>query len=569
MGTPRPRSSLPAARIDAIYRAAVDCGLAAAQDSILTALPPSYVAMLRDEGAPGERLLSRLNQMNRTGRLADGSLPLAMWLRAAALFAHPREQAAVFEEALAELDIASARGPLHVGLPGSLHAGFVGRERLLADLHAALAGGGNVALRSADATPGRVFAHGGGGIGKSRLAIEYAHQHAAAYPGGIFFAVAGERDPVAIWAELARRMVVEHPGTLEGSVERDESAAERFARWLADSSPGMRLLVLDDVHAGSVEEVVKRYRRAYAAGGFPLWPLPAGTALRVLFTTRLHEIPGASPVEVTQLGEAAAFDLLVMRAGRRPLTKADEDAARDLARNVLGGHALAISLAGAYLRAVGAGVTFAEYAREIGRAGLVQALLEAAKVGGYRVEDHEASIVATYEMSRSRLDLESPRDARAWRIMGLAAWLAPNVALDPRLIARLLAEDGDKVDAHAVGMATRRLVGLSLLSPTAEGEDTGEVVIHPPVAAYTRWVMGEEEGRRALEATVGAVNGLLPADYEQFWKVSRPGAHPEWEWLSPARVAHALEVWAGSGRLATAARWRLGRALGDTTPGIS
>lgn len=52
---------------------------------------------------------------------------------------------------------------------------FTGRETELRAIAGALEGRRVVVL------------HGAPGLGKSRLAREYAHQHVEAYPGGVFF----------------------------------------------------------------------------------------------------------------------------------------------------------------------------------------------------------------------------------------------------------------------------------------------------------------------------------------------------------------------------------------------
>src|SRR6185437_2614067 len=100
----------------------------------------------------------------------------------------------------------AAKAPF-VGVPGvSLGNGLKGREKALYKLNELLVGGDKVALTSAEYGTGRVYAHGGGGIGKSRLAIEYVWRYQSEFPGGVFYASAVTRRPLDIWAEFGREI---------------------------------------------------------------------------------------------------------------------------------------------------------------------------------------------------------------------------------------------------------------------------------------------------------------------------------------------------------------------------
>ncbi|MFL5358174.1 FAD-dependent oxidoreductase [Archangium sp.] len=447
-------------------------------------------------------------------------------------------------------------GEPFIGVPSeSLGEGFKGRAEDLERLHKSLRGSGGVVLTGVWA--GRVFAHGSGGIGKSRLAIEYAWRHRQDYPGGVFFVVAEEHAPGAIWAQLARQFFP------DASELQDEEAALRFAKWLAEPKPGRRLLVLDDIQARAPEELMTRFDRQIQRG-VVLWP-PPPEHVSLLITTRMREFPGAQGLEIKQLEDTAALELLTDKAGRLTLTHDELPVARDIAVRILGGHPLALSLAGAYVRRLG--LSFAEYRDAVSRKGLTDRLEAAAKEVGYTVRDHERSIVATYELSRRQLDLDMPVDALAWRSLRMAAFLAPNVPIDRKLLQRLLKRESLDVDVdmEELGRALARLEkDLSLLDPVRDEQGcTSDVRIHPLVADYTRWSMMESEREQVQRLLIEAIARLFPAHPGDFPLVLGKDPHPQWERLTGERASHADELWRTTHGLRTYGRYKLGLGLGD------
>ncbi len=432
-----------------------------------------------------------------------------------------------------------------IGVAESLGEGFKGRDAALEQLHAQLAGAGVVLTGG---QTGRVFAHGGGGIGKSRLAIEYAWRFRKDYPGGVFFAVAQEQPPMALWARFARELFPAEP------LARDEDAALRFALWLADPEPGRRLIIFDDVQASGVSELFERFSGRIQQGPHVLWPPPAGL-VSLLVTTRLRAFPRAQSLEVSQLKDAAALDLLLERAERAGISGKEREVAQEIAATLLGGHPLALSLAGAYVSRLE--LTFSEYREALRQKGLTDRLVEAAKEVEYAVEDHERSIVATYELSRRQLDLSKADDALAWRLLRMCAFLAPNVPIDRKLLAHLLEPGEGGRTAEKLGRALARLLkDLSLLDPAREEHgQVGDVKIHPLVSDYTRLSMTYERERERLQADlVDAMVQLFPDD---------PASEPDWGWLSPSRESHATELWKAASAVETRGRWILGMQLGD------
>jgi tetratricopeptide (TPR) repeat protein len=104
---------------------------------------------------------------------------------------------------------------------------FIGRDAELTEIQARLEADGVVVISGAP------------GLGKSRLAREYAHGHAAAYPGGMFFVPFDQPPPVEL-AKLLRD--TERPGA---PGESHEDQCRRALRTIG--SAGRALLVYDAI----------------------------------------------------------------------------------------------------------------------------------------------------------------------------------------------------------------------------------------------------------------------------------------------------------------------------------
>jgi tetratricopeptide (TPR) repeat protein len=215
---------------------------------------------------------------------------------------------------------------------------FKGRGEFLSGLRASLCG---AAEGHATAIVGKAV-HGLGGVGKSRLAIEYAWQHAADYSALLFVTADSPESLARNLAGLCGPAVLDLP---EQHLPEEEPQRLAVLRWLREH-PGW-LLILDNVDT----------REAARAAEELLAQLHGG---HVLLTGRLSSWSArVEPLELDVLGEDDAVEFLLARtdAGRRKT--ADEAAdARRLAIE-LGQLALALEQAGAYI--VHHRLTFAGY----------------------------------------------------------------------------------------------------------------------------------------------------------------------------------------------------------------
>lgn len=110
---PQPRTTeqpsfrwLRDSELDAVFEALVDAGLVHQTTALVGGISPSYVAMHLTGGPPSAQLLALLQSMNGVKSLGDGSVPLARFLRNAALLTRGQTHESTFNEARGRIDTA-------------------------------------------------------------------------------------------------------------------------------------------------------------------------------------------------------------------------------------------------------------------------------------------------------------------------------------------------------------------------------------------------------------------------------------------------------------------------------
>lgn len=316
---------------------------------------------------------------------------------------------------------------------------FTGRVGDLAELGAALAAGGRVTVQSV---------RGMGGVGKTQLAVEYAHAHATDYD--LVWWVDAEQ-PALIAGQFAE-LAVALGMKVDGDPDRVRAAVHAGLRGV----PGW-LLVFDNA-----EDV------ADVKAWLPTPPLPVGVPGHVLVTTRRDRFRPLG--RVLDLDVLPLADAVALLRGRHPgLSEPDAVALAD----ELGRLPLALEQAAAFLDRTG--IPAVDYL------GMLRTRFADLADRGH--PDHHSHTVATvWELSLERLTGSAPA---AVQLLDICAYLAPEpIPLDlftghPDLLPEpLAAAAGDALEFPETVAA---LVDYSLVKRT-----TATVQVHRLVQAVVR-----------------------------------------------------------------------------------
>ncbi|MER6182451.1 tetratricopeptide repeat protein [Streptomyces sp. NPDC001652] len=374
-------------------------------------------------------------------------------------------------------------------LPGSATEVFVGRESELRELRDLLTGGGSAAVTQQVAV--RAI-HGLGGVGKSSLALHYAHEYRESYSLVWWITAESAESIVSGLAGLAMALCPQWAG----AVGSDERAAWAVL-WLQEHEGW--LLVLDNVEDPAV---LKPYVGTLHRGHH-LATSRKATGWHVV-TTRTMAL-GVLPLE-----DAVALLTRLALPGRAP-TSEEWGSATELARD-LGCLPLALEQAGAYVHETGAGLD--EYRRSLGL------VLDEASEG----IDPERTIARIWDQT---IVAVSRRDPLAVALLHAMSWLAPDDI--PRAFLVPLAPDG---------LALNRALGVLHAYNMVNFTDARNISVHRLVQTVLR-NKGPAEGRENAEKTV---QHALPSGDED------DGFHADrWQQVLPHITALAENTPVGRG----------------------
>ncbi|MEV5136829.1 tetratricopeptide repeat protein [Streptomyces syringium] len=399
-------------------------------------------------------------------------------------------EAATIDNRTLHLPAEAFRAPADVPAPPGLNnlpaprsAVFVGRDEDLARLGAAMDGGG-----------GPTVVHGLGGMGKSTLALHYAHRHRDRY-NPVWWVPAETPDGIT----LALASLAAHLDPYAGLTTTSAEAAAWATGWL-QSHEGW-LLVLDNAETpDDLAPVIGRL-----------------TTGQHLITSRRatgwHHL--AQPLALRTLAPDASTDLLMRITGE---PDGPDDALAELAAE-LGHLPLALIQAAAYIQHTA--ITPASYLARLRRH-------PARMFAASATDDHERTIARVWQLT---LQAIAARNPLAVDILRTFAWLGPDDV--PRDLAEALDDDPIAVDEalallHAYSMIT-------LTSRTFTVHRLVQAVARTPDPADPH--RAEETIEEARRRAIGLLVAALPGD-----PLFNVAGWPRWRELLPHIEALATRV---------------------------
>ena len=333
--------------------------------------------------------------------------------------------------------------------------------------------------------------YGLGGVGKTRVAVEYAHAHADDYTARLF--IRGS-SPGALDESLSQLCGFFFLNLEEQDNTETDIRIQAVLRWL-DAHPGY-LLVIDNVDSDDARRAVNDI-------------LPRLQHGHVLITSRLHTWPGhilRLPLDVLSDTDGAAL-LLKFRASPKQPDANDECEAIALAHD-LDGLALAIEQAAAFLNT--SAYTIAKY-----HALWIRNSERVHEWHDPRTTDYPASVATTWLTSFDKLG------SAAQAFLRLLSWLAPDPIpsdlLDSLSEGFLVAGPLEAADPRD---ALGRLIEFSL----ANSVPGNAFILHRLVQQITRERQPAPPDPPALVAALGWINGDFTghSDDVRNWRVLVP-----------------------------------------------
>jgi tetratricopeptide (TPR) repeat protein len=373
---------------------------------------------------------------------------------------------------------------------------FVGRETILQSLRQRL-------IPGEKATTLTQSISGLGGIGKTQIAVEYAHRYGEQYEAVLWIQADSQEVAMVGLLRLATEVLV-----LPEQQEAEQQIAA-VMRWLQKRHDW--LLIFDNVE--DPQAILSTF-------------VPSKHQGSVLITTRRRDAGTLAHNEVLPLlSEDEAILFLLRRAGRIAKSASVTDAtstdfflARDLCQ-LLGHLPLALDQAGAYIAENGCSLQRYRELYEHSRPKLLDRR-------GSR--DHPDSVVMTFWLSWEQIQ---QRNALAGKALQFCAFLATDQIPEPLVQAGIMFSETEKAPEDVeLDEALGLLYRYSLIERAGPS-----LSLHRLVLDVTQEVLSEEEQQQWMRRAIRVVNAFFPSGEHGTWlqcEILLPHALTCAKWIS-------------------------------------
>jgi len=376
------------------------------------------------------------------------------------------------------------------------NASFTGRNDVLDSLRDELLGSSQAVV-----LPRALYGYGG--VGKTQVALEYAHRYMAEYDV-VWWVSAEQRELInPAFAELASKLELPVGDNIIGAAQAAREAlrlGRPYGRWL---------LIFDNADDPAD---IKMY-------------FPAGPG-HILVTSRNPRWSTvARPVEIDVFARQESLDHLRRRVPSLTAQEADQVA------DALGDLPLAVEQAGAWLAE--SGTSASDYLRQLAD--------ESSQVLANQPADYPTPVAVTWRLAFDRLQEESPAAAR---LLQLCAFFAPepipmDLLQNEQMIKSLVPFNRQLREPRMIGTLIRSIARYSL---ARVDRGSNSVQVHRLIQAYVRGSI--ETGVEVTKAT-HEVHLVLAAARPKHGEVDDPenwGEYDQiWPHLGPSRAAECEE----------------------------
>jgi tetratricopeptide (TPR) repeat protein len=369
---------------------------------------------------------------------------------------------------------AYAQLPTGSRIPYSRNPMFMGRSNDLKQLGTASKGDDPTAI-------GQIVAITGlGGIGKTQLAVEFAHRYGQYFAGGVFWLSFANPANIPNEIVLCGSSAALEMRTDFNNLKFDDQLASVMSAW---QSPLPRLLIFDNCED---DATLAHWR-------------PTTGCSHILVTSRRTTWDITLNVQILKLeGLQLEESVNLLQKFRPDLTYLEDTSILSEIATELGGLPLALHMAGSYLKKymhspIGQP---AQLLADLRKPDLFQHPALTGRANTISPTQHILHVGRTFALSYDNLKPESSTDILAIKALTHTACFAPS-ELIPRALLTKTFKLGDEQILIAED-ALERLVDLGLLGL----EPDGSLIIHRLVIAFMKNISNDEEAFASVSATL-------------------------------------------------------------------